>query len=143
MPSLHNASKVLLGTHGSSDADISCERGAPSTFLAGLAVRRGTDGALSLTVGSLIGVSLGISMSDTSRTSVCRAGNLIPLRLTSESGFAYVTIGSVVRVSTTTGQATSAGSVTGAIYVSGPIKGIDPITKEEIDVALIDMNGGL
>lgn len=139
----HNSTKVLLGSHGSSDIKATCENGDPATFIAGLAVRKASTGDLSLASGELIGVSLGISQSDTKKTSVVRAGNLIPIQITDETGFDYVVIGQPVEVSATTGKAVSDDVATGAIYVSGPMKGIDPITKAEIDVALIDMGGGL
>lgn len=141
----HNASKVLMGSHGSSDFKSSCEIGDPNTFKAGLIVHRKSDKSLSLASadGAKIGVSMGISLSDTSKTSVCRSGNFIPVQITDESGFAYVVIGQPVESSATTGKAVSDGNATGATYVSGPMKGVDPVTKEEIDVALIDMGGGL
>jgi hypothetical protein len=151
---MHDATKVLMGSHGSSDFDASCESGDPATFAAGLVVHRKSDGTLSLASadGSKIGVSMGISLSDTSKTSVCRSGNLIPVQITDETdeeaeppvgAFDYVVIGAPVESSTTTGKAVSDGNATGAIYVSAPMKGIDPITGDEIDVALIDMAGGL
>ncbi len=242
---MHNASKVLLGSHGSSDLVATCEPGNPATFLAGLAVRRNTSGNLSLATGRLIGVSLGISMSDTEKTSVARTGNFLPIQLTDEGVFAslvkgnltftalekgaagndisitfvdagagavevevtdtdivvsmddtaltgstataikaaidanedaaalisvaiasgqeatvqddftidnlengadsfpYVVVGQPLELSATTGKAVSNDVLTGAVYVSGVIKGVDPITKAEVDVALIDMGGGL
>jgi len=141
----HDSTKVLLGSHGSSDFSASCESGDPATFKAGLVVHLKSDSTLSLASadGSKIGVSMGISLSDTSKTSVCRSGNKIPVQITDESGFAYVVIGQPVEVSATTGKAVSDGNATGAIYCSGAMKGIDPITKLEVDVALIDMGGGL
>lgn len=148
----HDATKVLMGSHGSSDFEASCESGDPATFKAGLVVHLKSDKTLSLASadGSKIGISLGISMSDTKKTSVCRSGNFIPVQITDETDeeeeigpFDYVVIGQPMESSTTTGKAVSDGNATGAIYVSGPMKGIDPITKEEIDVALVDMGGGL
>lgn len=141
----HDNTKVLLGSHGSSDFDASNESGDPATFKAGLVVCRKSDSTLSLAAadGSKIGVSMGVSLSDTKKVSVCRSGNKIPVQITDESGFAYVVIGQPVEVSATTGKAVSDGDATGAIYASGPLKGIDPITKAEIDVALVDMAGGL
>lgn len=141
----HNPNKVLLGSHGSSDFVASCENGDPATFKAGLVVHLKSDKTLSLASadGAKIGVSMGRSLSDTAKTSVARSGNFIPVQITDESGFDYVVIGQPVEVSATTGKAVSDGNATGAIYVSGPIKGIDPVTKAEIDVALIDMAGGL
>jgi hypothetical protein len=239
----HDPQKVLLGSTGSSDKLATCEVGDPSTFKAGLAVRRNTNGELSLTTGQLIGVSLGRSLSDTSKTSVLRSGNFVPVQLTDEGVFAslqveeliftakekgeagnditialldevlagaeevivegtdivvhmedgestaaqikaaldaseeamaligveitegdeavkqdafseanladgedsfpYAGLGAVVEVNATSGKAVSDGVATGAFYVSEAIKGVDPITKEEIDVALVDMGGGL
>jgi hypothetical protein len=140
----HDSTKILLGSHGSSDIVSTCENGDPATFIAGLVVRKASTGEISLASGQIIGVSLGISQSDTKKTSVCRAGNIIPIQITDdEDDFAYVVIGQPVEVSATTGKAVPDDVATGAIYVSGPMKGIDPITKAEIDVALIDMGGGL
>jgi hypothetical protein len=149
---MHDSTKVLMGSHGSSDITSTCENGDPATFEAGLVVRKNTSGDLSLATGQIIGVSLGKSLSDTKKTSVCRAGNIIPVQITDEEDpeadppvgkFDYVVVGQPVEVSATTGKAVSDDVATGAIYVSGPLKGIDPITKAEIDVALVDMGGGL
>lgn len=141
----HSPTKVLLGSHGSSDFVSSCENGDPATFQAGLVVHLKSDKTLSLASadGSKIGVSMGVSLSDTSKTSVCRSGNFIPVQITDETGFSYVAPGKPLEVSATTGKAVSDGNATGAMFVSGPMKGIDPITKAEIDVALVDMAGGL
>ncbi len=90
-PTRHDATKVILGSHGSSDLVASCEDSDPASFPAGRAVRRiATTGKLSLSSGdgSLIGVSLGESLSDTKKTSVARVGNRIPIEL---SGFASLT----------------------------------------------------
>lgn len=84
----HNSSKVLLGSHGSSDIVATCENGDPATFIAGLAVRKASTGDISLSSGGLIGISLGRSLSDTKKTSVCRVGNFIPIQLTDEGVFA-------------------------------------------------------
>jgi hypothetical protein len=81
----HDASKVLLGTITSSIRDVTNESGDPTTFVAGLAVRRADDGALQLEDDStavLIGVSVGSSLSgDVGKTAVCRAGEGVPIRV--------------------------------------------------------------
>ncbi len=85
---MHDASKVLMGSTGSSDRTVTCEAADPASFPAGLAVRRtSSEGSLSLSAGKLIGVSLGKSLSDTLKTSVARVGNLVPLQL---PGWAYL-----------------------------------------------------
>lgn len=239
---MHDPTKVLLGSTQSSEKDISCEDGDPATFKAGLAVKRSSTGALSLSSGERIGVSLGRSLSDHKKTAVLRTGNRVPLQLTDEgvqaeleeadltitavadgaegeevsvefldtgtagsevvtvtdkkisvsmedgvstatqikskwdakaeavalatitiSGTAsdpqdafaeanldggvekyfYAVKGQPVEVSSTTGKAVSNGDATGAIYVETGLKGIDPIDASEVDVALIDMGGGL
>lgn len=91
-PTLHDASKVLMGSHGSSDFLASPYAADPASFPAGRAVRGKNDGGLSLisTDGSLVGVSMGKSLSDHKKTSVCRSGNRVPLEL---SGFAFLTKG--------------------------------------------------
>jgi hypothetical protein len=87
-PPYHNAAEVLMGTTQDSDLVASCADADPASFPAGRAVRRPSDGTLSLSTGSLIGVSLGKSLSDTAKTSVARTGNRVPLQL---SGYAYLT----------------------------------------------------
>lgn len=80
----HDATKVLLGSTGSSDRVVTCEDANPASFPAGLAVRRKADGGLQLdddSTAALIGISLGPDLADTKKTAVCRAGNFVPLRL--------------------------------------------------------------
>lgn len=141
---LHNPNKVLLGTVGMSDSETSNEVGDPNVFKAGLAVRLDTSGMLSLDSGSLLGVSLGKSISDKDKTSVVRIGQKVPIRLTDEGGYAYVVDGKPVLVDPTTGMAASAGQMTSAIYChSGSKIGVYPGFTEEVPVAQIDMIGGL
>lgn len=73
-PTNHDETKVVLGRTEMSGLEASCEAADPATYLAGLAVRRANDGGLALSSGIAIGVSLGISLSDTSKTTVARAG---------------------------------------------------------------------
>jgi len=82
-PTNHDATKALLGVVFSSDREITNEPSDPASFPAGRAVRRKTDGTLSLASGDgpLIGVSLGVSLSDTKKTAVCRIGNLVPIQI--------------------------------------------------------------
>ncbi len=79
----HDPTRVVLGGRVSSIADITCEPGDPAVFSAGIAVKRGTDGKLTLAGGSpFIGVSMGSGLLDKDNTvSVARVGNFIPLRL--------------------------------------------------------------
>lgn len=89
---LHNPREVLLGTVGVSDAEVSNEIGDPKDFPAGLAVRAGSNGSLSLSEGDLLGVSLGRSLYDSERTAVARVGQKVPLQLTDEGTLASGTI---------------------------------------------------
>lgn len=80
---MHDATKILWGTVGSSDRVISQEAANPANFPAGRVVRGKSDGSISLSSsdGYLKGVSLGVDMSDTSKTAVCKAGNDVPIAL--------------------------------------------------------------
>ncbi len=80
---MNNAGQILVGSYGSSDFQASCEPSDPANYPAGRAVRRKTDGTLSLASadGALLGVSMGPSLSDTKKTSVARAGDLVPIEL--------------------------------------------------------------
>lgn len=242
----HNASKVLLGSTGSSEREASQEPGDPAVCKAGLAVTRGSDGALDLggAAGSFLGVSAGRSLSDTEKCAVIRTGLRVPMRLKDDNvfasivkaeltftsklrgvagnaitiaftdggtagsetvavdgtdivvtgdstvstaqeiadaleaseeamaligvaisdgdeavaqtafvedaleggtdAFAWVEIGAAVEVDGDTGEATEDDEATGAIYASGVLEGVDPITGTVVCyAALVDMSGGL
>lgn len=78
-----DATKILLGSVNSSDRVVSREDAVPASFPVGRVVRGKSDGSISLASGdgALYGVSLGKSLSDTSKTAVCRAGNGVPVGL--------------------------------------------------------------
>lgn len=80
---MHDATKVLFGSVGSSDATVTKEDANPASFPAGRVVRGKSDGALSLAAadGALKGVSLGADLSDAGKTAICRAGNDVPVAL--------------------------------------------------------------
>jgi hypothetical protein len=78
----HNPNEILLGVTSSSIKEITAEPGDPNSFPAGRAVRRKSDGGLQLEsngTATLIGISLGASLSDTKKTAVCRTGNFVPI----------------------------------------------------------------
>ena len=78
----HDATKVLLGTTTMSGREVTKHAGSPATYLAGLAIRQKSDGALSLLLadGKWLGVSLGAMLSDdTKNTSICRTGLGVPV----------------------------------------------------------------
>src|SRR5690606_69727 len=81
----HNPEKVLMGSTGSSDREVDCIDASPSDFPAGTAIRFKSDGTWSKSAsgaGRFKGISLGRSLSDTSKTAVCVAGNKVPVELT-------------------------------------------------------------
>jgi hypothetical protein len=94
---MHDATKVLLGSVGSSDREVTSENAAPAGFVAGVAVRRTSAGGLSLSSsdGQFLGVSLGVDLSDTSKTAVCRSGNLVPVKLKAQGVLASRKIGDI------------------------------------------------
>jgi hypothetical protein len=78
----HDTSKVLLGTNLSSAKEISTFSGVdPADFPAGCAVSLASTGLPSLlaSAGMRIGVSLGASLSDTSKLAVLRTGESVPM----------------------------------------------------------------
>lgn len=149
---MHNASQVLMGTTGSSAREgVVSYPSDPATFKAGLFLRLKNDGTLSVTKadGKALGISLGKSLSDISRTAVVKAGSAIPVLLTDDSAsYAYVVKGAFAYSDDVTGKANVVddGSVTttitNAIYVSGALDGIaeDGTT---VKVALVDIVGGV
>lgn len=90
---MHSASQVLLGVPLSNVRSLANFNSDPATFLAGLAVRQSsTFNELSLTSGYKIGISMGKSLSDTKKTSVCLAGRRVPLRASLKRSTGIVTI---------------------------------------------------
>lgn len=138
---MHNASKVLMGSTVSNVREVDNRAG---TIAAGLAVRLSSAGAISVALanGSLLGISLGKSLSDTARTAICRKGLGVPVKLA--SGFTP-TVGAQVHISDTTGEAAASGAgktAVNAVYVSGVLTGVFE-DATEANVALIDFPGGL
>jgi hypothetical protein len=137
----HDSTKVLMGQTQSSIREVDNHIGV---IAAGLAVRLKSDDTIVVTAadGSLLGLSLGRSLSDTSRTAICRKGLRVPVQLTA----AFTpTLGAQVHISDTTGKAIAAGGgATGvnAVYASAALSGIDE-DGSAVDVALIDFPGGL
>lgn len=137
----HDASKVVLGATNSSDKVVTNKAG---NIAAGTAVRQKADGTISVAAadGSLLGISLGKSLSDDDVTAICRRGLLVPILLT---GGLTPVIGAQVHISDTTGLAAASGAgATGvnAEYASSTLTGV----KEDgttANVALINMVGGL
>lgn len=137
----HDATKVLLGSSQSSIREVDNRAGV---IAAGTAVRLKSDGTIVVTSadGSLLGLSLGRSLSDTSRTAICRKGLRVPVLLTD----AFTpTLGAQVSLSDTTGKAIAAGggaTAVNAVYASAVLSGIDE-DGSAVNVALIDFPGGL
>lgn len=140
----HDASKVLLGHIPSSVKEVSNYAGDPAALPAGTIVRLKSDDTLSKASadGLPLGVSLGKDQGANNRVAVARQGLSIPLLLTADF---TPTIGAQVHISDTTGLGVGSGAgATGmnAVYRSGVLTGIAE-DGSEVDVALIDMQGGL
>ena len=138
----HDASKVLMGATRSNIKDVDNRAG---NIEAGMIARLKTDGTLSSAAadGGVLGISLGRSLSGTSRTAVARTGLGVPLKLT--AAFTPV-VGTQVFISDTTGLgiATGAGATgMNAVYASGLLSGVPEVGTTEVPVAYIDMPGGL
>lgn len=140
----HNASLIQMGSSQSSAKEVENRAGA---IAAGLVVRLKSDNTISIAAadGEAIGVSLGRSLSDTSRTAIVKKGLKVPVLLT--NGFTP-TIGAKVAISETTGKA-KAYTGTGdayidAVYVSGALSAVDEDGAAITDgCALIDFPGGM
>lgn len=138
----HNPNKALLGTTRGSIKEIGNRKG---TILAGLAVRLKSDETLSVASadGSLLGISVGADLSDIGRTSIAYKGVGVPVRL--GSGFTP-TLGAVVNISDTTGQAVAAGAgatAVNATYSKLLSEGAIAEDGTTVAAALIDFPGGL
>lgn len=141
----HNSAKVVMGGTISSIKEATSKKGS---IAAGLAVRLKSDDTITtaLADGSLLGISLGVDLSGTDFTSICRKGLGVPVKLA--SGFTNPAIGAQVAISDTTGEALaytgSGDSYVNAKYVSGAKTAIlEDGTEVANGCALIDFEGGL
>lgn len=136
----HDASKVLMGSSQSNVKEVDNRAGV---IAAGLAVHLKSDGTITTAVadGAFLGISLGRSLSDTSRTAIGRKGLRVPILLT--NGLTP-TIGAQVTISDTTGKAASSGTAVNAVYVTSTLSAVDEDGAAIADgAALIDFPGGL
>jgi len=139
----HSSTALYLGTHQSNIIDSQNFVANPATFKAGVCGHLKSDGTISLAVadGSKIGISLGKSLSDISRTTFVSRGTKVPILLT--NGFTP-TVGAQVQISTTTGLAVSSGTAVNAFYRSVHATAYDEAGDAIADgAALIDFPGGL
>jgi hypothetical protein len=139
----HSTTTILMGSTRSSVREVDNRAGAPATFTAGLVCHLKSDDTISLAAadGSMLGVSLGRSLSDIARVAIARKGLAIPILLA--NGFTP-TIGAQVQVSTTTGKAVSSGTSVNAVYVTSTLTAYDEDGTAITDgAALIDFPGGL
>lgn len=81
----HNPNLVMMGSHGSTDMTATEEVGV---IAAGLVAHKKSDGTVTVLSadGQTVGVSLGETLDgDTTKCSVVRSGNLIPVQVTAEA----------------------------------------------------------
>lgn len=136
-----DATKVLMGSVAGTFKTVDSLKGL---IAAGTVVRLKSDGTLSIAKadGNAIGISIGIDLSDSGYTAICRRGAKVPVLLTS----AFTpTVGAQVCIDDVTGLAKAAGSgvtAVNATYETSTLTGVleDGTTA---NVALIDMPGGL
>ena len=139
----HDATVIYMGSTQSRVKEVENRAGDPATLKAGLAVHLKSDGTITLAEadGSLLGISLGRSLSDTKRVAIARKGLRVPILLT--NGLTPV-IGAQVEISTTTGKAASGGTGVNAVYVTSTLTAYDEDGVAITDgAALIDFQGGL
>jgi hypothetical protein len=140
---MHDSSKVLMGSTRSNIKEVDNRKGS---IAAGLIVRLKSDDTISVALadGNALGISLGRSLSDTTRTAICRKGLGVPVQLT--NGFTP-TIGAQVNISDTTGKAVASGAgatAMNATYATSTLTGVDEDGNNLADgCALIDFPGGL
>ncbi len=137
---MHNASLIQMGTTQSSFKAVD---NMPGVIAAGKIVRLKSDDTIVVTAadGAPLGVSLGRSLSDTSRTAIVRRGTRVPVLLT--NGLTPV-IGAAVTFSDTTGLAASSGTAMNAVYATSTLSAVDEDGVAIADgCALIDFPGGL
>lgn len=140
---MHDATKICLGTTLSSVKTVENFAGS---IPAGKVCRLKSDGTLSLAKadGELLGVSLGKSLSDDSRTAIVRRGLKVPMLIT--TGLTPA-LGSQVSVDDVTGICKAAGAGVTAVnakYASAVKASINEDgTVTAANCILVDFEGGL
>lgn len=124
---MHDPNVVVLGTGQSSAKEVVNFNADPATFLAGLAVRMKSDGTLSTAKadGGFFGISMGRSLSNIKRTSVCRDGLRLPILLESAPARGVVTITSYANLVATSNDTLKVGATTFTFKAS-------PSTESEV-----------
>ncbi len=139
---MHDASKVLMGSTGSSAKDISTHAADPATFPAGVAVRFKNSSTVPLSValadGKWAGISLGKSLSDHKKTSVVRTGELVPMKITDFSEYASVQVGDILFKAVTKGISGNDLSVILSDDVSDASAEVTDITAGAITISIED-----
>ena len=140
---MHDSSKVLMGAIQSSFKVVESYVGS---IPAGKLVHLKSDGTISIAKadGSVLGISLGVDLSNTNKTAVCRAGLRVPLLVTAEF---EPTLGAQVTIDDVTGLAKAAGSGVTAMngVFASTVKASlnEDGTETAANVVLVDMQGGL
>ncbi len=122
----HDATKILMGTTKSSvKGGTEAFASAPSTYLAGLAVRRASTNLLSLTkaAGRWVGISLGKELSDVNKTSVLKSGLGVPVLLEKAPARGVVTITSYANLIVTSNDTLKVGATTFTFKASPSTEG--------------------
>jgi hypothetical protein len=133
----HDPTKVVLGSTQSSFKTVDNKAGS---IEAGKVAVQKSDGTVTTTLadGSLLGVSLGKSLSDTARMAIVKRGAGVPILIDAFTP----TIGAQVQVHATSGIAVASGTAVNAYYASSTLTGVKE-DGTEADCALIDFPGGL
>lgn len=111
---MHDATKCVMGSPGSSARDVSDHIADPASFVAGVAVRQKSDGTISLLAadGQWLGISLGRSLSDHKKLSVLRTGERVPVRISQAPARGDVTITSYANLVAVTPDTVTVGATT-------------------------------
>lgn len=96
----HDATKVVLAATRSNIKDVETFAVDPASFPAGLCVNLASTGLPSLlkSAGMRIGVSLGKSLSDHKKTSVCRTGLRVPVQAALKRSTGLITITNITNL---------------------------------------------
>jgi len=136
----HDASKVVMGSTKSSFRVVDNRKG---DIDAGFVVRLKTDGDIDKASGSILGISLGKDLGGAGHTNICRAGLEVPVIV--KSGQTPV-LGAQVAIHDSTADAGTVGetdfTAVNAVYSKVGLTGIAE-DGSSVDVALVDMQGGL
>lgn len=126
-PTRHNPNQILLGATGSNFKLVKTYNADPETMKIGLAARLGSSDGVTPTTGTIIGVSLGESLTkgDNKNCDVVKKGTDVPVRIKNTGVASAIKVGNITFTAKKKGTADNGWVIS---YVAGGTAGSEVVT---------------